>query len=94
MGTTTGCHKRVSGEDAAFHGLSAGHFPLIIADGVPRRPDVSAEYVNSRTRADPSLKAQLSHRFIVAQAYRHAPISRTDPMIAIRCYGVIMRTIF
>ena len=32
MGTATGCHMRVSGEDAAFHGLSAGLFTFIIRD--------------------------------------------------------------
>jgi hypothetical protein len=37
MGTATGCHKRVSGEDAAFHGLSTGYFTIIILDRV-RRP--------------------------------------------------------
>jgi hypothetical protein len=30
MGTATDCHKRVSGEDATFHDLSAGRFTLII----------------------------------------------------------------
>ena len=30
--TATDCQQRVSGEDAAFHGLSAGRFTFIIRD--------------------------------------------------------------
>src|ERR1700722_5965792 len=33
-GTTKDCHQPVSGEDAAFHDLSAGLFMLIIRDRV------------------------------------------------------------
>jgi len=57
MGTATGCHKRVSGENAAFHGLSAGRFTLIITDHAYRRTDIPVEHVTSRTSVDPSLKA-------------------------------------
>jgi hypothetical protein len=56
MGTAPGCHNRVSGEDAAFHGLSAGRFTLIIPDRVRRRAGIPVEHVNRRIRVVPSLK--------------------------------------
>ena len=68
MGTATGCHMRVSGEDAAFHGLSAGRFTLIILDRVYRRASIPIERVDNRTRLDPSLKAPPTCCFVVVRA--------------------------
>ena len=78
MGTATGCHKRVSGEDAAFHGLSAGRFTLIIPDRVHRRAGTRLEEVNSRTRVDPSLK---HHPLIVLSLYVRVVTCRSIPPI-------------
>jgi hypothetical protein len=50
MGTAKGCHKRVSGGDAAFHDLSAGRFTLIILDRVHHHAGISVEHVTSRAR--------------------------------------------
>jgi hypothetical protein len=78
MGTATGCHKRVSGEDAAFHGLSAGRFMLIITDHAYRRPAIPVEHVTSRARVDPSLKAPSTYCFVVERACGHVPVNPSD----------------
>jgi hypothetical protein len=78
MGTATGCHKRVSRGDAAFHGLSAGRFTLIILDRVHRRAGMPVEHVTSRTGVDPSLKA---HPFMVLSLCVRVVTCRSIPPI-------------
>jgi hypothetical protein len=78
MGTATGCHKRVSGEDAAFHGLSAGRFTLIILDRVHRRAGMPVERVTSRTGVDPVTESTTHLWFRRGRACGHVPINPTD----------------
>jgi hypothetical protein len=93
MGTATGCHMRVSGEDAAFHGLSAGRFTLIILDRVYRPASIPIERVDNRTRLDPSLKAPPTYCLSLWVRWSRADQSHRF-MNSVRCYGEIMRTIF
>jgi hypothetical protein len=85
MGTATGCHKRVSGEDAAFHGLSTGYFTLIIPRSCPPPAGIPVERVTSRARVDPWLKAQpiivLSSRVRVVTCRSIPPIQNFDSLL-------------